>query len=384
MAHIERRVRNGKTTYRVRYRDPAGSLRSKVFARKADAQRFLNETETAKARGTWTDPALGRVLFRDWLGECWATTTDLRPSTRARDGMLLRRYALPRFGDLALVAISQRDVRAWVAELSAGPLAPATVKKAYQLLGKVMGAAVDAGMLAQSPCRRVPLPKVEREEMRFLTPAEIARLADSIVPRYRALVLAAGYGGLRVGELAGLRRGRVDLLRGTVEVSEIVTEVGGVLRFGPPKTRAGRRTVGLPRAVVDELAAHMGGLDDPAAFVFTAPQGGPLRVIAFRARVWRPATRKADLDGLRIHDLRHTAVALWIAAGAGPKEVATRAGHTSVSFTLDRYGHLYPEADTTLRDRLDALYVSGAQAEPGQVLELSRDRSRPQRGPATG
>ena len=383
MAHIERRVRNGKTTYRARYRDPAGHEHAKVFARKADAQRFLTEMENSKLKGTWTDPALGRVLFGDWLGEWWMTTTNLRPSTRARDEMLLRRYALPRFGDVALVAISQRDVRAWVAELSAGPLAPATVQKAYQLLGKVMGAAVDAGMLAQSPCRRVPLPKVEREEMRFLTPAEIARLADLIAPRYRALVLVAAYGGLRVGELAGLRRGRVDLLRGTVEVAEIVTEVGGVLRFGSPKTRAGRRTVVLPRAVVDELAAHLPGSGDPEAFMFTAPQGGPLRVIAFRARVWRPATRKADLDGLRIHDLRHTAVALWIAAGAGPKEVATRAGHTSVSFTLDRYGHLYPEADTALRDRLDALYVAGTQAEPGVVIELRPDASRPQRGPGT-
>jgi hypothetical protein len=91
MATIEKRVRNGKTTYRARYRDPAGVQRSKVFARKADAQRFLNETETAKARGTWTDPALGRVLFRDWLGEWWATTTNLRASTRARDESLLRR-----------------------------------------------------------------------------------------------------------------------------------------------------------------------------------------------------------------------------------------------------------------------------------------------------
>jgi len=61
----------------------------------------------------------------------------------------------------------------------------------------------------------------------------------------------------------------------------------------------------------------------------------------------------------RIHDLRHTAVALWIAAGASPKEVAARAGHTSVSFTLDRYGHLYPEADEALRSRLDALFVDG-------------------------
>jgi integrase len=100
--------------------------------------------------------------------------------------------------------------------------------------------------------------------------------------------------------------------------------------------------------------------------------------------VWRPATRRADLAGLRIHDLRHTAVALWIAVGAGPKEVAARAGHTSVSFTLDRYGHLYPEADTALRDRLDALYVAGERAGPGMVIELPRDRLRPRRGPATG
>ena len=79
-----------------------------------------------------------------------------------------------------------------------------------------------------------------------------------------------------------------------------------------------------------------------------------------------------------------TAVALWIAAGAGLKEVATRAGHTSVSFALDRYGHLHPEADTALRDRLDALYVAGAQTEPGVVIELRRDASRPQRGPERG
>ncbi len=74
----------------------------------------------------------------------------------------------------------------------------------------------------------------------------------------------------------------------------------------------------------------------------------------------------------RIHDLRHTAVALWIAAGANPKEVSARAGHASVSFTLDRYGHLFPEADAALRDRLDALYVAGGPAPGGTVVELPR------------
>jgi integrase len=121
----------------------------------------------------------------------------------------------------------------------------------------------------------------------------------------------------------------------------------------------------------------LAGRDDPEAFVFSAPQGGPLRVTAFRARVWRPATRAAGLDGLRIHDLRHTAVALWMAAGANPKEVAARAGHTSVSFTLDRYGHLYPESDAALRERLDAIYSAGQrdQDDAAVVVELFRERS---------
>ena len=280
MATIEKRVRNGKTTYRVRYRDPAGGAAVQGVRPQGRCSAVPERDRDGQARGTWTDPALGRVLFRDWLGEWWATTTNLRASTMERDESLLRRLALPRFGDAPLAAISQRDVRAWVAELSAGPLAPATVQKAYQLLGKVMGAAVDAGMLAQSPCRRVPLPKVEREEMRFLTPAEVATLADAIQLRYRALVLVAAYGGLRIGELAGLRRGRVDLLRGTVQMAEIVVEVRGVLHIGPPKTRASRRTVGLPRFVVEELAAHLADPNDPEAFVFTAPEGGTLRLPA--------------------------------------------------------------------------------------------------------
>jgi site-specific recombinase XerC len=82
----------------------------------------------------------------------------------------------------------------------------------------------------------VRLPKVEREEMRFLNPAEVAWLADVIDARYRALVLVAAYGGLRIGELAGLRRRRVDLLRGTVDVAEIVVEVRGEL-FTPSASR---------------------------------------------------------------------------------------------------------------------------------------------------
>ena len=358
MAHIERRVRNGRVSYRARYRDATGREHGRVFARKVDAQRFLTEMENAKLRGTWTNPTLGRVLFRDWFAEWRQTTASLRPNTEARDERLFRLHLLPHFGPMPLAKIGQREVRAWVAVLTAKQLAPSTVQRGYQLLSKVLAAAVDAGMIGQSPCRRVPLPRIERREMRFLSPAEMLKLADTIRPDYRALILLGAYGGLRIGEMAGLRRARVDLVLGTLQVIEVITEPKGHLHVGPRKTRAGRRTVGLPRFVVDALAERMATPGIADDFVFAGPQGGTLRVSLFRSRVWRPATRVADLDGLRIHDLRHTAVALWIAAGANPKEVAARAGHASVSFTLDRYGHLFPEADLMLRERLEAIYAA--------------------------
>jgi integrase len=254
MAHISRRQRNGKVRYLARYTDPSGRERAKSFTRKKDAERFLTGIENDKLRGTWTDPTLGRVQLGDWYALWRRATVELRPNTEARDERLFRLHSLPRFGSMPLVAITQYEVRAWVTHTTRQGLAASTVRRAYQLLGKVLGAAVDNGMIGQNPCRRVPLPRIERREMRCLTPAEVARLADSIRPGYRALVLLGAYGGLRIGEIAGLRRGRVDLDCGMVEVVEIVTEVSGYLQFGPPKTRAGYRRVGLPRVVVEALA----------------------------------------------------------------------------------------------------------------------------------
>jgi integrase len=217
--------------------------------------------------------------------------------TEARDERLFRLHILPRFGSMPLVAITQYEVRVWVTHAIRQGLAASTVRRAYQLLGKVLGAAVDAGMIAQNPCRRVSLPRIERREMRFLTPVEVARLADSIRPGYRALVLLGAYGGLRISEMAGLRRSRVDLDQGMVEVVEIVTEVSGYLHFGPPKTRAGYRRVGLPRVVVEALAEQLSGSGSADDLVFVGPQGETLRLAGFRHRIWRPATRAAGLEG---------------------------------------------------------------------------------------
>ena len=198
----------------------------------------------------------------DWGVEWWETTVNLRPSTLARDEASYRNHIEPTFGDYPIGAINHIAVRQWVAGLSASGLAPATVPKAFQILSKVMRSAVDAELIASSPCERVPLPKIERHEMRFLDPEGVTRLANKIDPRYRALVLLGAYGGLRMGEM-----------------------------FGPPKTSAGRRSVPLPRFVVDELAAHVCDMA-PDALVFEAPHGGPIRASLFRRRTWRGYGRR--------------------------------------------------------------------------------------------
>jgi integrase len=89
-------------------------------------------------------------------------------------------------------------------------------------------------------------------------------------------------------------------------------------------------------------------------------------------RSCKPAVRAAlpeHLHGLRFHDLRHTAASLLVAQGAHPKAIQEHLGHSTVTITLDRYGHLLPSAHETLADRLDAAYAE-AGAPPGNVGEL--------------
>jgi integrase len=369
----ERRRRDGTTyhVWRARTRLRTGEQRSKTFRRKVDAEAWLTTMQAGRLDGTSADPKRGRTLYRDWLDR-WmdGRRHAARASTIARDESYARNHLRPRWADWQLATIERSDVAAWVGELSDAGLAPATVRKAYQLFAASIEAAVTDRYLGVSPCRDIPLPKVETGETRFLTPGEVARLADAIDVRYRALVLVGAYGGLRIGELAGLHRD--DVHGGQVQVVRTVSWVQGHLHINAPKTAAGRRRVGLPAFVADELGSHLAAYAGPQV-VFPAPGGGYLQPNLFRRRQYDPAVRAAHLEGLRIHDLRHTAVSLWIASGADVKRVAARAGHASVAFTLQRYGHLYPDSEDDLMGALDAI---GRGADPsGNVVSLPARRA---------
>jgi integrase len=214
--------------------------------------------------------------------------------------------------------------------------------------------------------------------MQFLDSAQVEALADGIAPHYRTLVYFLAYTGLRFGEAVALKTKRLDLLRGRCEVVESATEVGSALVWGPTKTDE-RRTVRLPRLLCELLAAHLTGRSrDPEALVFTAPMGGPLRERKFLHGQLKPAARRAGLpEGLRAHDLRHTAASLLIRGGASVKAVQRSLGHKSAVMTLDRYGHLWPDELEDLAERLDraraaAVAPSTRPTVPATVVQLRK------------
>ena len=344
---------SGKRAWQARWRDPTGRQRSRNFTRRVDAERHLTTVEARMLTGDYIDPNLANIGFADWLPQAEASRLDRRPSTRARDDSVLRSLVLPTFGDMPIGSIQPLTIHRWLTDLTDRGYAPATIRKAYQLLSRTLGAAVDAGLLHRSPCRGLRLPRTHSHEMRFLTPTEITRLADAIDPRYRALVLTAAYTGARFGELAALDHDHYHPQRRTIHIEHTLSEVHGRLHHGQPKTRAARRTLTLPHWLVDQLDTHLAGCPPRRdQLMFTGPEGGPLRRAGFRTRHWKPAVRASVGEPMRFHDLRHSHVALLIEQGTHPAVIAARLGHTSVKTVLDVYGHLYEGLDRGAADTL--------------------------------
>jgi integrase len=369
----QRTTKAGEVRYDATHRGPDGRERSKTLRTKAAAESWRRDQITMLERGSWFDPRAGKITPREWSEKWLNTAVDLRESTLRIYEVNLRLHILPALGDTPLGKLTPTMLREWQADLAAIPVAgrrraPATVHQAYRTLRRVLGAAVSAELLSRNPMTGVNAPKVEDEEMRFLTPEEVITLVATIDERYRAMVLVATYCGPRAAELVGLRRQRVDLVRRRISIVEQVAERSSGAGFlkGPPKTKAGTREVPIPSIVAEALEAHMARWSEggPEGLVFTAPTGGPIRWRSWSARFWRPATVTAGVTGLRFHDLRHTCASLAIAAGADVKVLQAMLGHSSAAMTLDLYGKLLPDRLDDVAERLDAMARRAGQDSP--------------------
>jgi integrase len=324
---------------------------------------------------------LARITFGEWVERWWPTTADLRPGTRTFYDYLLRRLLRPAFEETPLGRIDPMTVRAWLAGLhEAGEVTPTTIAKAYRLLRRILNVAVEAGYLPRNPAAIKGAGLERAAEMRHVSIPQLHVLAEAVPGRYRALVLVAGYGGLRWGELVGLRRRRVDLAGARIHVVEQVAEVAGKFIVSPPKTAAGHRVVVLPAVAVAALADHLDvyAAPEPDGLVFRSGRGTYLQRSNFSRLVWRPAVQQLGLDGLRFHDLRHTAATLAAAAGATTRELMDRMGHTSPAVAL-RYQHIMADRQGAIAAALDGL-VRDAQQDGRRRQRARGGHDGPRRG----
>jgi integrase len=373
--------------YQVRYPGPDGVDRPapETFATKGAAEIWLVKTEAEILNDEWLNPDDGQVPFgeyaRDWIEE----RPDLRPKTVELYRYLLRRHLNPVFEGKAIADIKEPQIRRWRKKLLDEGASAVTTAKAYRLLKAIFATAEDDGAIKRNPCRIRGAGQEQSPERPVLTIAQVYALANAVGQRYQALVLLAMFSSLRWGELAGLRRCDIDLEARTVRVVRQLTEVRGRgIDFGPPKSKAGRRTVPIPALIIPVIRWHLScfAQDGDENLVFTSPRGMPLRHSQFRQRVWVPALATAGLSGVHFHDLRHTGNTLAANAGATLRELMDRMGHDSERAAMI-YLHGSDERQQAIADTLgklarDELRRDGTRVSGPRRSGTQRARKRPE------
>lgn len=409
MASLQKRTWTNKAgvemvAWRVVYTDQSGRVRTKQFKKQSDAKAFRNTVTVAVQAGT-------HVHDRDTITVAAAGDIWLKATLNGRDGRapveersydtykdVFENHIKPRLGSVKLTKLSRAMIAAYRDEMLQDGVSRFRTKRALSYLGAILNEARSRELVAVNNAQgvtivtrtrdldeedeRVSVPSIEQiralvERARLWSkapPAIVIRGRVTSNARFKVergrmlymLVRTAIATGMRISELLGLPRSKVDLNAGTITVSQKLSQKG---RLGKPKSRAGYRTIEIPAELVRELREWIlqrpkGDLD----LVFPNASGGAESYGNFRRRFWIPllisigaARRAPPQDGAEeesgldadftIHSLRHFHASQYIASGATPLDVMTRMGHSSVQITFDVYGHLFQDEQAKARRR---------------------------------
>jgi len=354
----------------ARWVDHDGVERSKSFDRKAEAQFHTTQVTTDLTVGTYVDTRRSATLFGP-VAEEWfaAIKPSVKPSTAAGYRSLLDMTVLPKWEDVKLADIAHGDVQQWVTYLCTDPaarlprtlnpkkrtevkpLSAARTVQAHRVLKQVLAYAIRTRRLAANPSDGVTLPRIVHKEETALTHDQVHRLvshAGDAAP----VMLTLAYSGLRFGELAALRVADVDFKRRRIVVSKAVSQVAGEgLVEDTTKTHQVRSVPILTKQVLEVLRAEVAGRNGDE-YLFPAPDGGPMRNSYLK---WRfdKACAAAELAGVSIKTLRHTAGSLAIQSGASVVTVQRLLGHRNATTTMNVYSHMLPDDFDSLADAME-------------------------------
>jgi integrase len=324
----------------------AGKTIRKSFPTLAEARAWRAQSQSALRRGTLSAPV--RTTLRD-AADAWleAAGTGLvrtrsgdpyKPSALRSYEQALRTKVLPELGNARLSAITRNDVQVVADRLVAEGLSPSTVRNAILPLRAIYRRAAARAEVHLNPTLGLVLPAYRTGRERIARPEEARTLIEVLPEADRAVWATALYAGLRRGELRGLRWEDVDFSAGVVRVERSWDD-----RAGPvaPKSRAGRRRVPFPPPLRAYLAVHRLLQRSGQELVFGRGDGRALGTASLTARA-RSSWQRAGVERIGLHECRHTYAAFMIAAGVNAKALSSYMGHSSITMTLDRYGHLMP------------------------------------------
>jgi integrase len=302
-----------------------------------------------------------------YLGE-WLE--QVRPTVRRRTydsyALNVRRLA-PYIGTIRLDALVAADIRKGYAALEKTGLSARSIQQAHTVLRTALRQAVRDGIIQRNPTDAISPPRPDGQEMQTLSQSEVQLLLTATADdRLHALWVVLVTTGLRSGEAVGLKWEDIDLEEGSLTVRRsIQRQVGIGLVEVPPKTKRSNRRVHLADGTVRTLREHRGRQKaeylltgrawDSHCLVFCNQTGGMLDT----GNVWESFQRRlrsAGLRKVRVHDLRHTAASYLLSQGVNIKVVQEMLGHSTVSTTLDIYGHTLPGMHKAAAGRMDAMF----------------------------
>ncbi|OLZ59501.1 tyrosine-type recombinase/integrase [Amycolatopsis keratiniphila] len=345
------------------------------------------------------DTAIRVPSVEEWLHTWLASRKKLRGSTRLSYSQHMRLWLIPHLGHYRIDALTVEHVAAMfdamaerndvitAAKASDDPdirasvhglriIGAATMQRYRATLRAALNAAIrDPRIPLQfNPASHIELPSGRRPKALLWTPERVERwqrtgerpsrvmvwtpeqtgtFLDHAEghPHYVLLHLIA-YRGLRRGEACGLPWWDIDLANQSATITSALVQIGWEIEFGEPKSEASGRVIALDNATVDVLRAqkrHQASLRDAAGsrwvehgLVCTEPDGSPLHP-AKLTDSFQTIAEEAGLPPVRLHDLRHGAATLMLAAGADLKEVQELLGHSSIAITADTYTHVLPD-----------------------------------------
>jgi len=319
---------------------------AKGFCDSANKFGVRNALATLKAdvgKSGWT--------VESWLRHHVDHLTGVDANTVAKYQAYIRNDIAEPLGSIPLAALTREHIAVWIKGMqepnSKGKTPSAkTVTIKHGFLAGALNAAVAAGHLPANPCSGMRMPRDDDpREMVFLTRDQFGHLLANVTEYWRPMVRFLAASGARWGEVSALKPGDVDRQAGTVNIRQSWKQGVDGYRIGSTKTAKSKRTINMPKAVLDTL-------DYSNEYLFVNRAGGPVRAQGFFHRVWAPALERAwpsvDTDGKkikdalrpRVHDLRHSAASWMIAAGVPLPVIQQHLGHESITTTVKTYGHL--------------------------------------------